>query len=566
MMAGGGGGGAPAGFGSGGAGGVLAGIEYQAGGWEAATLQAGLYEKILAKVKGAIKGQPFVKLALTLGTYSKAIDRNANLSIKWHKLSKKQKKEQFKGLSRFNKMSVLLMAYTKSGRLANRFMKNHNTLLGRLTAKFFVIFSILMLAVLAFAAISIAIDGANSPVVKMTDGVTGLQNVVNGLVIALHGEDGEGGLKGAFDLMLAAGVVFVIVALVFGATVGAIVAGALLVVGTFQLVKKKTGDTKIALLAAAAVFTLVVGALIVFFTSAGLLAVAAVLLPVALIYGAGALFWAVVTGKAPGWLAWVAGFMVMLAIIILFPLSWPVILIAAAIGLGVALLALFLRNKEKILNILKSLGDKAREWWKENKKKIITVVKWTVFFIPMLLYTIVKKIIKHKDEIIDTAVGAKDKLLSMGKAFFSVILKGIKWYVGLPNMLLNIALNGLKNIWVAIKGFWNSNIAGKITLPNKLKYIPGLEKWAGMKFPPEITAFAKGGIVTKPTLGLVGEAGPEAIIPLDKAGSMGHTFNISIDVSGVTDRSDKRALALEISDHIQREMRRWGRSPTRRAI
>jgi phage-related minor tail protein len=34
------------------------------------------------------------------------------------------------------------------------------------------------------------------------------------------------------------------------------------------------------------------------------------------------------------------------------------------------------------------------------------------------------------------------------------------------------------------------------------------------------TAFAKGGIVTGPTLGLVGEAGPEAIIPLDKLGQI----------------------------------------------
>lgn len=35
-----------------------------------------------------------------------------------------------------------------------------------------------------------------------------------------------------------------------------------------------------------------------------------------------------------------------------------------------------------------------------------------------------------------------------------------------------------------------------------------------------VTAFADGGIVTGPTLGLVGEAGPEAIIPLDRLGSV----------------------------------------------
>jgi phage-related minor tail protein len=45
--------------------------------------------------------------------------------------------------------------------------------------------------------------------------------------------------------------------------------------------------------------------------------------------------------------------------------------------------------------------------------------------------------------------------------------------------------------------------------------------------------FADGGIVTSPIVGLVGEAGPEAIIPLDRLGSMGrgggnsYTINVS---------------------------------------
>jgi microcystin degradation protein MlrC len=40
--------------------------------------------------------------------------------------------------------------------------------------------------------------------------------------------------------------------------------------------------------------------------------------------------------------------------------------------------------------------------------------------------------------------------------------------------------------------------------------------------------FATGGIVTGPTHALIGEAGPEAVIPLDKIGKIGGTVNISI--------------------------------------
>lgn len=52
--------------------------------------------------------------------------------------------------------------------------------------------------------------------------------------------------------------------------------------------------------------------------------------------------------------------------------------------------------------------------------------------------------------------------------------------------------------------------------------------------PGQIPAFAEGGIVTGPTLGLIGEAGPEAVIPLSRAGKMGATYNITVN-AGVGD-------------------------------
>jgi predicted nucleic acid-binding Zn-ribbon protein len=51
-----------------------------------------------------------------------------------------------------------------------------------------------------------------------------------------------------------------------------------------------------------------------------------------------------------------------------------------------------------------------------------------------------------------------------------------------------------------------------------------------------ITKFAKGGIVTQPMMGMVGEAGPEAIIPLNKAGgALGNTYNITVNAGMGTD-------------------------------
>ena len=48
---------------------------------------------------------------------------------------------------------------------------------------------------------------------------------------------------------------------------------------------------------------------------------------------------------------------------------------------------------------------------------------------------------------------------------------------------------------------------------------------------PELIPLAAGGIVTGPTSALIGEAGPEAVIPLSKMGSMGNTYNITINAN-----------------------------------
>ena len=80
----------------------------------------------------------------------------------------------------------------------------------------------------------------------------------------------------------------------------------------------------------------------------------------------------------------------------------------------------------------------------------------------------------------------------------------------------------------------------------------------------EIPHLAQGGIVNGPTLALLGDnpSGREAVVPLEKADEMGfggkggHTFNITVNAGGITDRTDKRGLAREIGNMIQQEMAR----------
>jgi hypothetical protein len=66
----------------------------------------------------------------------------------------------------------------------------------------------------------------------------------------------------------------------------------------------------------------------------------------------------------------------------------------------------------------------------------------------------------------------------------------------------------------------------------------------------EVPAFAKGGIVTKPTLALIGDAGPEAVVPLNgRNAGMGNTINLTVN-AGMG--ADGNQIGREIVDIIKR--------------
>ncbi len=74
---------------------------------------------------------------------------------------------------------------------------------------------------------------------------------------------------------------------------------------------------------------------------------------------------------------------------------------------------------------------------------------------------------------------------------------------------------------------------------------------------PRIPALAAGGIVDGATLAMIGEAGPEAVVPLDKLDRMtrSETPSITINISGALDPS---AVAQQIRTLLQTDARRRG--------
>jgi hypothetical protein len=112
------------------------------------------------------------------------------------------------------------------------------------------------------------------------------------------------------------------------------------------------------------------------------------------------------------------------------------------------------------------------------------------------------------------------------------VFGGIKWWI--TNIVIpqfNLMLTVFKTIFNGIASVWNNTI-GKFsfTVPS---WVPGI---GGKGFAmPDIPMLAAGGIVTGPTLAMIGEGrGPEAVIPLDRMGEfgMGGGTTVNINVNG----------------------------------
>jgi hypothetical protein len=129
----------------------------------------------------------------------------------------------------------------------------------------------------------------------------------------------------------------------------------------------------------------------------------------------------------------------------------------------------------------------------------------------------------------------QDKLLefgtSMGKAIANGVISGVNKAIDAINYLIEKAVGASAALGPV--GF----VAGKL-LGDNAKI-------------PQIPALAQGGIVQSATLALIGEAGPEAVIPLDRMGSMGGDVNITIQ-TGVGD-------PVAIGREVKRVMDAYGR-------
>jgi hypothetical protein len=232
-----------------------------------------------------------------------------------------------------------------------------------------------------------------------------------------------------------------------------------------------------------------------------------------------------------------------------------------------------LQQKFDIFGIaVEAIGTAFEKVWDAIK----FVFDWAVDHWPLLLAVItgpfglaVLAVVTFKDSII----GFLGNLIGWIGTAFKTVLDLILWpfkkawegIVLFKDMVITV-FNGLKDlagsifdkVGGAFKGVINAVISGlegglNFAIKGLNIILDGIDKAAGPwvnfgEIPNvKLPRLAEGGIVSSPTVALIGESGPEAVIPLDKLGKMGQGNTINITVTS----ADPNAVVAALQRYVR---------------
>ena len=207
----------------------------------------------------------------------------------------------------------------------------------------------------------------------------------------------------------------------------------------------------------------------------------------------------------------------------------PVGLIIIGVALAIAGIVLAIKNWDKVTAAFSKVWDTVWGTIKRVFEPVVKFIKGVIdgpfgWLLPGGVF--IKALLFLKDNW--------DTIWNGMKTTVSLVVDGIKGYVNLLISALNLMIRGANKISITVPS-WVPKIGGKGFSLNI----------------PEIPSLAAGGIVTKPTLALIGENGPEAVVPL---GSRGASGGITINILGPTYGFDdfERKVGSAIRDGVRR--------------
>lgn len=139
---------------------------------------------------------------------------------------------------------------------------------------------------------------------------------------------------------------------------------------------------------------------------------------------------------------------------------------------------------------------------------IATVVSW-------IIGRLVPAILKVSSVMVGFSLKVRDVVVSIRDRFTALV----DFVRSLPNRIAWASIG----MWNGIRDSFRAAVNWIIARWNNLSFslpgvnVPGIGQIGGFTLnTPNIPMLANGGIVTQPTLAMIGEAGPEAVVPLDR--------------------------------------------------
>lgn len=213
----------------------------------------------------------------------------------------------------------------------------------------------------------------------------------------------------------------------------------------------------------------------------------------------------------------------------------PIGLVVLAIAALIGVIILAWKNSETFRNIV--IGA-----WNGIKAAIGVVVGW-------FQNTVWPAIQRVVGLYVGVFQGLWSAIQGVWNGIKNVVSGVVNWFLDIPGRIgsafstLADAISGpFRSAFGFIKNLWNSTVGSiSFTIPSWVPVVGG-DTFA-------IPKMATGGVVTRPTLALVGEAGPEAVIPLNRAGGFGGNVHIHIPMGFV---GNEQQLATQIARVLQR--------------
>jgi len=211
-------------------------------------------------------------------------------------------------------------------------------------------------------------------------------------------------------------------------------------------------------------------------------------------------------------------------------------------GIGAA----FLPIMEKLMPVLQKFAE-----WAQANPGLITAVAAGIGVLAAAILLVNAAMALNPVTLITAGI------IALGVAIFAaykhfdgfhkivdIVFKGFTLYWDALELEIKAIWGVFKWLFNGIADLWN-NTLGKleISIPD-IPGLPGRGKTFGI---PNIPKLANGGIVSAPTLALIGESGPEAVVPLSGGMGMGGGNNVTINVNG----GDPNAVVKALQDYVR---------------